>query len=42
MAHLRILHKSGTRRSSIMRSVRKGKKVIPKVLECWGEEPAPE
>jgi len=41
MAYLRILHKSGTRYFYIMRSVRTGKKVRPKVLEYLGKEPAP-
>lgn len=42
MAYLRILHKSGTKYFYIMRSVRSGKKVTPKVLEYLGKEPAPE
>ncbi len=41
MAYLRILHKSGTRYFYIMRSVRKGKKVTPKVLEYLGRDPDP-
>ena len=41
MAYLRILSKSGTRYFYIMRSVRMGKKVVPKVLEYLGKEPAP-
>ena len=41
MAYLRILHKSGTRYFYIMRSVREGKRVIPKMLEYLGKEPAP-
>ena len=41
MAYLRILSKSGTRYFYIMRSVRKGKQVFPKVLEYLGKEPGP-
>lgn len=41
MAYLRILHKSGTRYFYIMRSIRNGRRVFPKVMEYLGKEPAP-
>jgi hypothetical protein len=41
MAYLRILRKSGTQYVYIMRSVRKGQRVIPKVLEYLGRDPDP-
>jgi hypothetical protein len=41
MAYLRILERDGRRYFYIIRSVREGKKVTPKILEYLGRDPEP-
>jgi len=41
MAYLRILERDGRRYFYILRSVRQGKKVTPKLLEYLGRDPDP-